>query len=106
MFNERVVYLKFAILAGVASAFFATSASASVTAYIRCDVFNVQCVHVRCNDETGHCSWVNGYSDRYGAFMRAEYEGYYHSNGRWLCIRGDGCRVSTEPPIDPTRPSP
>ena len=106
MFNARVAYLKFAISAGFASAFFVAPASASITSYIRCDVFNVQCVHVRCDDDTGRCTWVNGYSDRYGAFMRAEYDGYYHSYGRWLCVRGDGCRVSPEPPTDPTRPSP
>ena len=106
MFNAGVVCLKLAIAAGVASAFFATSASASVTSYVRCDARNVSCVHVRCNDEAGQCSWVNGYSDRYGTVMRAEYNGYYDSAGRWLCVRGDGCRVSSAPPIDPTRPSP
>jgi hypothetical protein len=106
VFNARAIFLKFVILAGAASAFFSTSASATVTSYIRCDAFNVQCVHVHCNDQTGRCSWANGYSDRYGDFMRAEYYGYDYSYGRWLCVRGDGCRVSSEPPIDPTRPSP
>jgi hypothetical protein len=106
VFRKNVVCLKLALLAGVASAFFATSASASVTTYIRCDASNVQCVQVHCNDETGQCSWVYGYSDRYGAFMRAEYNGYRYSNGAWLCIRGNGCSASPVPPIDPTRPSP
>ncbi|HTW33447.1 MAG TPA: hypothetical protein VMD53_02430 [Rhizomicrobium sp.] len=102
----RMSHLKFAVSAGAVALLFAAPASASVTTYIRCDRFNVSCVHVHCNDQTGLCTRVNGYSDRYGAFMRAEYYGYYYSYGRWLCIRGDGCRISPEPPIDPTRPSP
>lgn len=100
---------KFASVAG-AAVLLATSASASINTYIRCDAFNVNCVRVRCNDKTGQCSWVNGYSDRYGAFMRAEADGYYHSYGRWLCVRGPACNGPDEPaaapPTNPTRPSP
>ncbi len=104
MLNARVVYLN-AISVGVTLALFATSASASTTTYVRCDTYNLQCLKVHCDDETGHCSWANGYSDRYGAFMRAEYNGYFHSGGRWLCVRGDGCQASPEPPTDQTRPT-
>jgi hypothetical protein len=101
-----MISIKFAAAAGIAAIAFATSASASTTAYIRCDQFNVTCQRVWCDDETGSCRWTNGYSDRYGAFMRAEYPGYYYSDRRWICIRGNGCRVSPEPPIDPARLSP
>jgi len=102
--------LKLAISAGVVAALYATSSPAAITSYIRCDAVNVQCVHVACNDETGRCRWTNGYSDRYGTFMRAVLAGYFQSNGRWLCVRGPLCREPDEvveaPPIDPTRPSP
>jgi hypothetical protein len=99
---------KFTISAGLAAGLLATSASASVTTYIRCDRFNVSCLHVHCNDETRRCTWVNGYNDRYGDFMRAEYAGYFHSYGRWLCVRGPGCSGPDEPVAAPplTAPAP
>ncbi|HUO93285.1 MAG TPA: hypothetical protein VMU22_10200 [Rhizomicrobium sp.] len=101
---------KFATAAGVAAALSASSSSAAITSYVRCDASNVRCVRVACNDETGKCRWANGYSDRYGSFMRAELAGYFRSDGRWLCVRGPRCNgpdeVVAAPPIDPTPPSP
>jgi hypothetical protein len=103
--------LKFAISAGVVAVLFATSSPAAITSYIRCDLVNVQCVRVACNDETGRCGWANGYSARYGDFLRAVLAGYFQSNGRWLCVRGPLCRepdevVETPPFTIPTPPSP
>ena len=103
-----MISIKVSALVGVAAVLFAAPASASITSYIRCDRFNVMCVHVRCNDQTGDCTWVNGYSDRFGDFMRAVYEGYHRSYGNWLCVRGVGCRNENIPPavIALTPPSP
>jgi hypothetical protein len=86
-----MISMKLTALIGVAAVALAAPASASITSYIRCDAVNVSCVHVRCNDQTGACSWVNGYSDRWGTFGRAEYLGYHRSYGRLLCVRGIGC---------------
>jgi hypothetical protein len=103
----RMISIKFAALAGVTAIIFAAPASASITSYIRCDRVNVSCVHVRCNDQTGACTWVNGYSDRYGTYMRSEYLGYHLSYGRLLCVRGIGCRGEVpQAVIDLAPPSP
>jgi hypothetical protein len=99
-----MISIKFAALAGATAVLLAAPASASVTSYIRCDRFDVSCVRVACNDETGSCRWVNGYSDRYGAFMRAEYSGYYHTGESWLCIRGKGCRGDVPPAVSALAP--
>ena len=103
--------LKFAISAGAAAALYATASPAAITSYIRCDALNVQCVRVACNDETGRCTWANGYSARYGDFLRDVLAGYFQSNGRWLCVRGPLCREPDEvvenlPFTIPTQPLP
>ena len=97
--------LKFAVLAGVAAAALATSAS-STTFYVQCNATNFNCIKVSCNDDTGQCRWTRGSSARYGAFARSTSFGYYQSYGDWICSRGPGCRTSNVPPIAPELPSP
>jgi hypothetical protein len=100
----RMISIKSTALAGAAAVLLAAPASASVTSYIRCDSVNVSCVHVRCNDDTGRCTWVNGYSDRWGTFGRADYLGYHRSYGRLLCVRGNGCRGDIPPAVTALAP--